>query len=191
VQKRSKAELSQLLIAFMLVVCLAVIGAGGDIIRLLADARFREAAAIVPWLAVGVLCYGVMHVGNAQLILLGKLHWAAWFWGVALIVSLGLNLWLVPIYGGLGAALTQAATFTLIMLLVWGAVLHFEYIPMHWNRLVVGVVVAGVGGFAMCEPWSGSPGLSLLYKLPVGTLLAAICVQILAPAFLRRALKRV
>lgn len=186
-----KGELSQVLAAVLLIAWLAVVAAGGDVIRLLADPRFHSVAAVVPWLAAGVLFHGAMHVGNAHLILLGKLHWAAWCWGLALFVSIGLNFWLVPQYGILGASITQAVTLSMAMLLIWAAVLHFEPVPIQWSLLAIMAGIVTLAGFAMHLPWSDSALLSLVFKLPVGMAVSLLCAQFLAPAMMRRAIGEV
>lgn len=188
---RRRGELGQLLVAAMLVVWLAVVASGGDVIRLLADVRFHGATSAVPWLAAGVLFYGVMHVGNTQLILLGKLHWAAWIWVVALVMSIGVNFWLVPTHGMLGAAITQGGTFLLTMVLTWAALLHLERVPVQWTRLGLAVGVAAIACLATHPQWGRYPLSSLAYKLPLELAIAALCFQLLAPGFLRRAVDQV
>ncbi|HET9049273.1 MAG TPA: lipopolysaccharide biosynthesis protein [Chiayiivirga sp.] len=176
-----KSDMTHLLVAALLIVAVAVAASGGDVIRALADARFHAAAAVVPWLAAGVFFYGVMHVGNAMLVMRGKLHWAAWAWLIALLVSLGLNSWLVPRDGASGAALTQAISFFLVMVLVWKAVLRYEPLPLLWGRLLVGLVLAVLTAVAMQFPWQVDPWFSLVLKLPVGLVFAALCLVIVAP----------
>jgi O-antigen/teichoic acid export membrane protein len=176
-----KSDMAHLLIAAMLIVAVAVAASGGDVIRALADQRFHAAATVVPWLAAGVFFYGVMHVGNAMLVMRGKLHWAAWAWLIALLVSLGLNSWLVPRHGAMGAALTQAISFFLVMALVWKAVLRFEPLPLLWGRLLVGLVLAVLIAIAMQLPWQANPWFSLALKLPVGLVFAALCLVIVVP----------
>ena len=181
-----KSELARLLATVMLIVFLAVASAGGDIIRLFADARFHSAAAVVPWLAAGVLFYGWMHVGNTLLILHSRLHLAAWAWGVALVLSLGLNLWLVPISGSKGAALTQAVAYFVVMVLVWMAVLRVERLPsMQWFRLMAVFAAAAAAATTMHGAWDTNPLVSLSLKLPPGLFLAALCSWLLAPEMTR------
>ena len=185
-----KSDMAHLLIAAMLIVAVAVAASGGDVIRALADQRFHAAAMVVPWLSAGMFFYGVMHVGSAILVMRGKLHWAAWAWLIALLVSLGLNSWLVPRHGALGAALTQAISFFLVMVLVWKAVLRYEYLPLLWGRLLVGLILAVLTAVAMQFPWQVNPWLSLALKLPVGVLYASACLWVVAPGTFSAGIRR-
>lgn len=176
-----KVDMVHLLIVVMLIVEVAVAASGGDIIRALTDPRFHAAVAVVPWLAVGVFFYGVMQVGNALLVMRGKLHWAAWAWLIALLVSLALNYWLVPRYGPLGAALTQTMSFWVVVVLVWKAVLREEPLALHWGRLSAGLLLAVLATVAMQFPWHDNPWASLGLKFPAGLLFAALCSWIVTP----------
>ena len=183
-----KRDMAQLLIAAMLIVAVGVAAAGGDVIRALADPRFHAAARVVPWLAAAVFFYGVMHVGNALLVMRGKLHWSALAWIVALLVSLLLNRWLIPANGALAAAFVQALSFLVVMALVWLAVLRVESLRMNGVRLAAGLGLAVVSGVAMQGAWNANPWLSLALKLPAGAVFAACCLLIIAPQGLAQGL---
>lgn len=186
----NKPRMIQLLAAILLVVAVAVAASGGDVIRALSDVRFHAAALVVPWLAAGVLFYGCLHVGNALLVLAGKLHWAAIAWGIALLASLVLNSWLIPRYGIWGAAITQAVSFLLVMVLVWVAVLYFERIPLRWFNLLAGLALSVLVTMTMQAPWAASAWHSLWLKFPVGLLFAAACMRIVAPGMLTAASRK-
>lgn len=188
---QSKAAMIQLLAALLLIVAVAVAAAGGDVIRWIADPRFHPAVVVVPWLAAGVLFYGCLHIGSSLLVLVRKLHWAALAWVAALLASLALNAWLVPAHGMLGAALVQAASFLLVMALVWAAVLRFDSLRLQWMRLAVGFVVAIAAGVAMQAPWVEVPWLSLVLKMPVGLLFAVACMWVVAPGMLGAGWRRI
>lgn len=180
----SKGRAIRVLVAILLIVAVAVAASGGDVIRALADVHFHAAAQVVPLLAAGVMFYGVMHVGNALLVMKGKLHWAAVAWVIALVVSLGLNSWLIPRYGALGAALTQSASFFVVMVLVWAAVLRCEPLPLDRARLLAGFAFAAGAAVLMARAWGAVPWVSLLLKLPVGVMFSLVCAWIVAPGAL-------
>lgn len=180
----------ELLIAILLIAAVAVSAAGGDVIRALADKRFHAATKVVPWLAAGVMFYGVMHIGNALLVMKNKLHWSAIAWAVALPVSLVMNWMLVPNYGLLGAAFSQASSFIVPMALVWLAVRHFDPVPLQWQRLVGGFALAALVAWFMHGEWAASPWLSLLGKVPVGLGFSLVCLRVISPGTLTSALQR-
>ena len=176
-----KRDMTQVLFAALLIVAVGVSASGGDIIRALADRRFHAAADVVPWLAAGMLFYGIMHVGNALLVMRAKLHFAALAWLVALAVSVALNWWLIPMLGALGAAMAQAVSFCVVMVLVWVAVLRVDPLPLNWRRLVPGMVLAAFAAIEMQWAWLDNPWYSLLAKLPVGVAFAIICLWVVSP----------
>ena len=180
-----KQEMIHLLFALLLVVAVAVCAAGGDVIRALADQRFHSAVASVPWLAFGVLFYGVMHVGNALLVMKSKLHLAALAWAVSLAASVALNSWLVPQHGAQGAAIVQAFAFFLVMVLVWGAVLRVNPQPLQSRRLLAGLAIGVLAAGIMQSQWFNNPWLSLAAKFPAGVVVAFSCMWIIAPAAFR------
>jgi len=185
---RQKAEMVQMLTALLMIVAVAVVASGGDVIRALADARFHSAAAVVPWLAVAVFFYGCLHIGNALLVMTGKLHWAGWAWTITVLTSLLMNAWLVPGFGVLGAAITQAVSFLLAMILIWTAVLIFEPIRLHWIKLISGITFSFILALLMQSTWSDAPWYSLALKLPVGLLYAALCLYVVAPGAFKKIL---
>ena len=99
------------LVVLLAIIWLAVAAAGGDIVRWLANERFHAAADYVPYIAGGVFFYGVLRLANAGLLLAKQLNWAAFWWLAGGVVCVLLNLALVPRYGGVGAAVTQSASF--------------------------------------------------------------------------------
>ncbi len=185
-----KERLIGLLAALLIIVAVAIAAAGGDVIRALADARFGDAAIVVPWLAAGVLFYGLLHVGQALLILRGKLIWAGAAWAIALLASLLLNSWLVPRYGAWGAAVTQAASFLLVMTLVWGVVQRFERLRLHWLKLGTAFALSGLVATLLEPAWSPVAWQSLLLKLPVGLAFAFASLWIMAPDTLQAGVRR-
>lgn len=189
-QSEHKRDMVQLLLASLVIVAVAVSAAGGDVIRALADRRFHAAADSVPWLAAGAMFYGAMHVGNALLIMKSRLHWAAIAWLLALAVSVGLNLWLVPTHGAAGAAMVQAISFLFVMLLVWISVLRFEPLALRWSRLAAACSIAAISATLMQFAWFDRPWLSLVAKLPIGLLFASGCLWLIAPNSLRGRLQR-
>lgn len=184
-----KRDMVQWLLGALLIVAVAVTASGGDLIRALADRRFHAAADSVPWLAASVMFYGVMHVGNTLLIMKSRLHWAAGAWLLALAVSVGLNLWLVPAHGAQGAAMVQAISFLLVMVLVWIAVLRFEPVVLQWGRLAAACGIGALSAMLMQFPWFDRPWISLAAKLPIGFVFAGVCVWLIAPMVLNSSLQ--
>lgn len=165
-------------------VWLAITAAGGDVIRLLAAPAFHDSATLVPYIAAGVFFHGVIHLANANLLLMKRLSYSMWWWIAGGVFCILLNLVLVPWLGMLGAALTQTFSFALI---AGGIVLGAQKIyPLQLNGRRLGLVLAGVlvTGISMFPAWGSTPTLSLLLKLPVGALAVVAVFRLIAPEVL-------
>ncbi|MBK7727070.1 MAG: polysaccharide biosynthesis C-terminal domain-containing protein [Gammaproteobacteria bacterium] len=135
--KNTLGALAERLVAGYACVWLIVTAAGADVIRMLAAPAFHDAAVLVPFIAAGVLFYGISHLANASLLLVRRLDHAMWCWIVGSVVGLFLNFLLVPQFGRIGAALTQTITFALIARRdCLRAQKHYP-LTLDWMRLAV------------------------------------------------------
>lgn len=160
---------------------LAVTAAGGDLIRLLTAKPFHAAADLIPLLAAGVFAHGVSHLFNATLLLKKRLDYAAWCWLGGALLSLLLNVILVPRFGAVGAALTQAISLAAV---AFGIAIGAQRLyPLRVRFAWVATVTSGIAaaGIVMHPAWSDSPLTSLLAKLPVGLLVLLVVVRLAAP----------
>jgi len=167
--------------ALMAVIWLVVAAAGGDIVRWLANERFHAAADYVPYIAGGVFFYGVLQLANTGLLLAKQLNWVALWWLAGALVSTLLNLALVPRYGGMGAAVTQSASFGLISLATLATSQAKFRIHLDWSRLATAMLVILAAGVFLAPPWHGTAPYSLLMKLPIGIAVAVIVAWMMAP----------
>jgi O-antigen/teichoic acid export membrane protein len=171
-------RLAEILVATLALVWLAVAAAGGDIVRLLAGPAFHSAADVIPLIAAGVFFYGVMQLASAGLVLMGKLHYAAWWWFAGAVLCVLLNWALVPGMGRVGAAAAQAIAFGFVGT---GILISAQAVfPLRVRRARLALVVAGVAvlGSAMHPAWSSVPIQSLLWKAPVGVLVALLTLRV-------------
>ncbi len=169
------------LVALMAVIWLAVAAAGGDMVRWLANERFHAAADYVPYIAGGVFFYGVLRLANTGLLLAKQLNWAALWWLAGGVVCALLNLVLVPRFGGMGAAVTQSASFGFISLAILATSQTKIRIHLDWSRLAMAMVVILAAGAFLARPWHVTATYSLLMKLPIGIAVAAIVAWMMAP----------
>jgi O-antigen/teichoic acid export membrane protein len=102
------------IVAAYMSVWIVVSAIGGDIVRLLAAPAFHDAAGLIPFIAGAVFFHGLIHLFNSNLLLVGRLEYAIRWWFVGAIISISLNIILIPSLGGLGAAVTQAVTMGII-----------------------------------------------------------------------------
>ena len=173
------------LVAGFACVWLAITAAGGDIIRLLAASTFHQAAAVVPFIAAAVMFHGIIHIATAVFLLMRQLERTVWFWIVGGVLSLLLNIILIPKLGILGAAISQTTSFLVIAVgMVMGAQ-NIYPLQLNWPRL--GCVLAGSCFMAviMFPAWASMPAISLLLKLPIGVVTTFVVLKFIAPEILK------
>ncbi|MEO7860391.1 MAG: lipopolysaccharide biosynthesis protein [Nitrospirales bacterium] len=183
-RERAKYTLGRLmsrLLAAMALIWLMAAAAGGDIVRWLADERFHGSAEFVPFIAGGVFFYGASQLAVYGLVLVKEYKWAAYWWfGGGLFCAL-LNYALVPRYSGLGAAITQSASFAVISIGIFCTSQVKYRIQLDWSRLVTVTSIILVAGLFLALPWHVTAPLSLLMKLPFGIAVASMTAWVIAP----------
>lgn len=183
-QERAKATLGRLmsrLAVAMALIWLMATAAGGDIVRWLANERFHTSAELVPFIAAAVFFYGISQLALYGLVLVKQFKWAALWWFFGGLVSALLNLVLVPRYGGIGAAVTQSASFAFVAIGIMATSQVKYRLQLDWDRLVVVMTMILVAGLFMASPWHVTVPFSLLMKLPAGIALASIAAWVIAP----------
>ena len=135
------------------------------IVRLLTTPQFYEGAQVVALLAFAATAYAgyavvVIGVGRARQT---RFNWIVT--GAAAALNIGLNLWLIPEYGQIGAGIATLAAYALMFVgMTWNAHRLFP-VPYQWRRVVT---VAGI-----------AVGLTVLGKeLDVGLAVAIALVAV-------------
>jgi PST family polysaccharide transporter len=164
--------------SFLAVAWLALTAAGGDTIRAIAHPSFHAAAPLVPWLALGVALYGMATLANTGPWLAGDLRPTVVWWAIGVSVNLILNLLWIPWLGALGSALAVSVAFAVIAIGLHRSARQRLPIAIDRSRLLAVTGLVGAGGLLLAPPWSASPWLSLLLKLPVGALLGAAALAL-------------
>jgi O-antigen/teichoic acid export membrane protein len=103
-----------------------------------------------------------------------------WWVAGALVCTL-LNLALVPRYGGVGAAVTQAASFAFISLGILATSQTKCRLHLDWSRLATAALIILPAGVFLAPPWHGTAPFSLLMKLPIGVAVAVIVAWLMVP----------
>lgn len=185
----SKSILGRLwarLVAMLLIIWLAVTSSGVDILRLLADPRFHSGSPYIPFLAGGIFFYGVSTLANTGLLLSKDIKPAAYCWVLAGIVNLLINVATIPRWGAIGAAVSNCVSYAFAAIATMTISQRRVALDIPWKPLVTtSLVVFFVGGL-MSVPWNISPILSIFFKLPVGIIIAAAVVRVIAPDWFAR-----
>lgn len=175
---RNLGGVAEQLFAVLLMVWLAVAAAGGDVLRLLAAPEFHAARIIIPLIALAVLFHGVIHIATGLFIVADKLKQTIWWWLGGGILCLVANASLVPEFGIVGAAVTQAVSFGFVA----GGLLYRSRrvirLDLKWARLTAFAGAVLVSGYVLMPAWSEQPLISLLMKAPVGFVVLLIGVRL-------------
>jgi O-antigen/teichoic acid export membrane protein len=104
--------------AILLPIALIAVFAGGPIITAVFGVAFVPAAVALRWLAPGIVALGLQVVMVQYLNSVGypALLVAAWF--VCMVLNVGLNWWVIPVYGITGASFVSSITYSLMCVLV-------------------------------------------------------------------------
>lgn len=172
--------LQRRIVLVLAVVWLSVAGLGDEVMRLLAAPPFHPGARNIPWLAGGIFFYGFFHLANAGLLIRKRANRVIGWWIAGGLISIVLNVTLIPRYGDLGAAVTQCVSFGIVgigSLLSSRAVFH---LPLG-RPLCIGLV--GIFGlsYPLIGTWLNAPLLSIALKLPVIGITAVIFALFVDP----------
>jgi O-antigen/teichoic acid export membrane protein len=142
-------------------------------VRLLTDPRYQRAEKGVALLAFAGAIYAgytVLAIGSGRA-RKTQLNWVVTGTGAA--VNVGLNFWLVPAYGMVGAAISTAAAYVVLFAGMTAYAQHVYPVEYQWRRVVtsVGAAVAlTVAARAAQLPLAPSFLLVAAYPLALGAL---------------------
>jgi O-antigen/teichoic acid export membrane protein len=110
--------------------------------------EFREVGIqLLPWIAVGALLSGIRSFHyDLAFQLSNRTVNQIWVLGGAAIANLGLNLWLIPAYGALGAAYSTVVSFAIALVLSIGIgrrVLRVPLVPEGWYKVAILALTMG------------------------------------------------
>jgi O-antigen/teichoic acid export membrane protein len=170
------------------------------IVRLLAAPDYFDAYKAIGLLALGAALYGIY---LALLVVLGRTGRTEFNLPAtlaALVANIGLNLWLVPDYGIVGAGVALVVSYAISLVLMLAFTQRLFPVPWQWGRLAV-IFIAGAAAVALGEqlPTDGVDGfvsrLLLVAAYPLLLWFAALSAEerailrrLTRPAELRRRL---
>jgi O-antigen/teichoic acid export membrane protein len=142
-------------------------------VRLLTDPRYQRAEKGVALLAFAGAVYAgyvVLAIGS------GRARKTQWNWavtGAGAAVNVGLNFWLVPRWGMVGAAVSTAVAYVVLFVGMTLYAQHVYPVRYQWRRVVTCVTVGAgltVAARAAHLPLAPSALLVLAYPLVLGAL---------------------
>jgi O-antigen/teichoic acid export membrane protein len=165
-------------------VWLIVASIGGDTIRLLADPRFHEGTAYVPWIAGGVYFYGMAQLANTGLLISKNMKPAATLWVIGGVLNVISNYFAIQKWGAYGAAIINCLSFGLIYLGVMWKSLKLFKLNLAWGKLLGGGMVVLMCGLALSPPWHNYPLLSISFKLPIVVIICLFMARLIIPGWM-------
>jgi len=153
VQQTVRATTYYLAGLFVIATILALLSK--EAINLLTPASYHKAGLIVGWIALGFVFLGMYYplanvltlvCGNSKLI------------GISTVISAGINILmniiLVPRLGMLGAAITHATTYFMLLVGVFICVLIYHPLPFEYRRILI---LLFSSSSIFCVGWFCSP----------------------------------
>jgi O-antigen/teichoic acid export membrane protein len=160
-----------------------------EIIRLLATAKYESAAAVIPWLMLGILFWGFFPAGAAGNYITKNTPVLFWATLAALVLKVILSLILIPRLHLLGAAAATLAGYFLMTILVVRSSFKHLKISLDYKLLGKAALACAAMFFVLSNlsAWSGL--LPLIVKALLGAITYA-AVLLAIDAELRRGLAR-
>jgi O-antigen/teichoic acid export membrane protein len=159
----------------LLVAGLAAVGP--EIVRWVLPPQFHGAARIVPWIGLAVGFHGVYLLTSIGLNITKSTRYYPVSTGAAAITSIAANLLLVPRYGSLGAAWSNAAAYGVMASTGFLLSQRVYPIPLEWGRLAR---IGAAGTIAYLSAWALPAMAPLIGALARGSVVTIVFPSCLA-----------
>lgn len=136
------------ILAMVFPICILVMWTAPSLIGLLFGELFQPAILALQ-VMIWTVIFAFLTVPNARLALVAnRQSQAGWITGLSMMINLALNIWLIPRYGVVGAALgrtvTSFAFFVMMYIYVQQKLLTISIMPLLWRPLLASLVMAVV-----------------------------------------------
>ena len=148
--------------------CLSFIGV--VFLKLLFPATYHSVAFVIPIVSTSMVFYGIYYMFVIGVNVKRKTWIISIFMVSAAIVNLVLNLFMIPLYGAMGAALTTLAAYILLVLMAYVVNQRIYPLPFEVGRFIIALFIGGVL-YAGCGVLAQSYTIYSTCTLYVGALL--------------------
>jgi O-antigen/teichoic acid export membrane protein len=107
------------------------------LVSVLMASLFHDAFTIVGLVAAAYMLKGMYLILVPGLYFAEKLYKLSVIEWVAAFVNIGLNIWLIPIFGIVGAALATFVSYLTLPVLAWGAARKYLQVDYEWARVAL------------------------------------------------------
>jgi O-antigen/teichoic acid export membrane protein len=151
--KRPEAKIIYSRVTTYVIAVLALLATGlaatsAEFVALMTQPAFHDAAAIVPWIAIGVLCQGFYQLTAIGVNITKRTVLLPIATGGAMVVAVGVNLLLVPRFGIIGAAWTYALSYATLAAVGFALSQWVYPVRYEWRRLAV-IILAGAASYLL------------------------------------------
>ncbi len=158
------------------VIAMGIVFAFRDLMRVVAPPDYGAAYGVVFLLLPGVASIGVQYIGESLLYLPGKTKLSAGITSGVTLVSIGLNIGLVRLWGMHGAVLVYNLAHVAIGLLLLAVGMRHIPVELDWRRLGWAVALPS-GDLALLWALSRGPA-SVFYPAAIAVLMSTLwCVR--------------
>jgi O-antigen/teichoic acid export membrane protein len=147
------------------------------VLKRLFPPSYQSAGPLVPIVAMSIVFYGIYFVFMTGANLRRKTWLAAVFTTVAALLNFGLNLWLIPLYGSVGAAASTAIAYVVLAAVAYAVNQRLYRVRFEIGMFVIALAGSVVLYLAGTTGTSGRP--SLVAWAAQGTSLAACLAWLL------------
>jgi O-antigen/teichoic acid export membrane protein len=176
--KEIYSKVSTYVVAVLVLLVAGLCAVADPLIRLATHPRFHSASIVTPWIALGVMFQGLYLVGSIGLIITKRTTKYPLATGAAALVSVAVNLALIPRYGMLGAAWANAIAYATLAAMTAGFSYRLYPIPYEWSRLLRIALAGGLafwaGGVLVPAPHAALPSLLVRGTTTTGVYGAAL-----------------
>jgi len=130
------AQIATYFFGLVSLVTLALILFSKEIVSLLASSSYQEAHSVIPIVALGTFFSCLYNIPIYTVYFYKKTAAIPYITGTAAIVNILLNLWLIPVYGMIGAALATAISYGIMLVLVLIISERLFHIPYEICRIL-------------------------------------------------------
>ncbi|WP_024954312.1 lipopolysaccharide biosynthesis protein [Sulfurospirillum arcachonense] len=107
------------------------------IVVLMTDSKFYDAYTIVGLVALAYMLKGVYLILLPGLYFEKKLKYQSMIEWVAAISNIGFNLWMIPLYGMIGAAYATLISYFILVLLSWYIGQKYLDVNYNWKKIYI------------------------------------------------------
>jgi O-antigen/teichoic acid export membrane protein len=124
---------------------------------------YYPAYTVVPLIILSYVLYGISMISSLGMYLTGKNHFIAIVTLVCAGINIGLNFWLIPLYGMIGAAINTVVSFAILDILSVFASNRYYKIPYQHFK-IAGLILFVIFLFFISELFNQ---WELIYRIPI------------------------